>query len=329
MKVVYNKDYFRKYTSIDNFQTAMMGNRTIKPMKYGAIFVSEKLDGANLGAYLSFKDETVSFFSRNGENASGLFSFADYLPTMEDLFASIHAYFKHLSHNCEGIYLYGEYIGNKVMRRINYDVANRVVFYDMFFCMKSGDMIQVDPLTFRTTFTEFIEQNNKYSENFLFTDCILLGETPIEDVFRLLPLPFKSGFSPKGDNAEGYVITYINEFGKCVKWKLKDERFKERKGTTNPKANSNIFAEKVFTLQRVFKEFFTLTRAEGILTKTTERKRVDVLVKTLIEDAKVDFLKEYGDQIRDLTDKEKRRIYNIGSMPFLLMKEALALDTQN
>lgn len=327
MKVVYNKDYFRKYNSIENFQMAMVGDHTFKPAKNCTIFVSEKLDGANLGAYLSFKDETVSFFSRNGENASGLYSFGEYLPTMEDLFASIYDYFKHLSYNYDGIYLYGEYIGNKVMRRINYGVANRVVFYDMFCCMKSGDMVQVDPLAFKHTFTDFINHHNQYSENFLFAEAVTLGETPIEDVFRLLPLPVKSEFSPNGDNSEGYVITYIDENGKVVKWKLKDERFKERNGSSN--SNANDFGENVFALQRIFKEFFTLARAEGILTKTTERTRVDLLVKRLIEDAKEDFLKEYGDKLRDLTDKEKRRIYNIGSMPFLLMKEALALDTQN
>lgn len=327
MKVVYNKDYFRKYNSIENFQTAMLDDRTIKPAKNGTIFVSEKLDGANLGAYLSFKDETVSFFSRNGENASGLYSFGEYLHTMEDLFASLYTYFKHLSYNCDGIYLYGEYIGNKVMRRINYGVANRVVFYDMFCCMKSGDMVQTDPLAFKHTFTDFINCYNKYSENFIFAEAVTLGETPIEDVLRLLPLPVKSEFSPSGDNSEGYVITYINEKGKGVKWKLKDERFKERNGSSN--SNANAFGENVFALQRIFKEFFTLARAEGILTKTTERTRVDRLTKRLIEDAKEDFLKEYGDKLRDLTDKERRRIYNVGSTPFILIKEALSLDAKN
>lgn len=81
-------------------------------------------------------------------------------------------------------------------------------------------------------------------------------------------------------------------------------------------------------LRELFKGYVTLNRAQGILTKTPERRKLDKLVKMLIQDAREDFMNDHGAELEGFDDKMIRKVFNAGADPFMRIKEAIALEVQ-
>ena len=297
------------------------------------ISISEKIDGANLGVFVPYEGEP-SFFSRNGMNATGLFTFEEDSKQLEPLIEATRKAVKEVfatapeKPNEAGIYLWGEYFGKAINRRIHYNSKNgQFKFYDAQIVKSYGEGAKLlDPFNFMLLRRKITKHGDAELSN-LFLDMFIFQytdkpETLAEKIVRGCPLPCVSGYSE--DNREGYIITLFNLGEKRVisRWKLKDPSFEEN-GKTRTKIIKEQVSSEAARLHEIYIGYFNANRVIGILSKTPERKRVDALVKMFIEDAKEDFVKDHKAELENLEPVQVKFIYKTKSEPFLVLKKAL------
>lgn len=292
------------------------------------VYGTEKLDGANVGIYIPREGE-ISCFSRNGLNADGLFNFKKDKEQLKPLINSVRRWLA--GHAFSYVYLWGEYFGSEVNRRIPYNDCGRFKFYshqnnDMDFWLENGtdELPQVWPYYTFERFTKALDLSPEERDYFFLYGTEKIIPVDCEDVSalikKLFPVPFKSSFAD-GD-AEGWVIELASKKHVLDRhvWKIKDARFEEKSHV--PRISVEDSPE-VLRLNRAFREYLTLNRCISVLSKTPERKRLDVLTKELLADAQEDFESEHKEELAVLSPKQLRCIYRVGSYAFLLMKQAI------
>lgn len=297
------------------------------------ISISEKIDGANLGVFVPYEGEP-SFFSRNGLNATGLFTFEEDSKQLEPLIEATRKAVKEVFATAPekpteaGIYLWGEYFGTAINRRIKYFGKNgQFKFYDAQIVNGHGESAKLlDPFNFMLLRRKITKHGDAELSN-LFLDLFIFKyadkpETLAEKIIRGCPIPQVSDYSE--DNREGYIITLFSFGEKRIvsRWKLKDPSFEEN-GKTRKKVIKEQISNEGGRLHEIYISYFNKNRAIGILSKTPERKRIDMLVKMFIEDAKEDFNKDYKEELEGLEPVQIRFIYKTKSEPFLILKKAL------
>lgn len=317
LQTQYSKKYYERFPSMDHFSDCFGTPRESWKHTESTFWVSEKLDGANLGLYIPASGYP-SCFSRSGEDAcTGLFKFIIDKDALEPLVERIQ---KQLQENkCHGMYLWGEYYGNNVCRRINYKgEAGQFKFFDGYTLYDDGE----DVLTFKRRLTpprmqRLAEMNPDLSE--FFVPYYKFQCASFLDLKNLFPLPAKSSFSE--DPLEGYVITEVDSDQEFIaRWKYKDPRFKDHAAKKKIETSQN---PQCISLQEEYQSYFCENRVLDLLSKTTERTRLDVLVQSLIKDAREDFIKNHEKDLLGLSEKEKRFVFYAGSIPFNLLKEVL------
>lgn len=334
---------FIKYPSIENLENEYEFPTPEQLKNYQCRFwYSEKIDGANIGMYLPLRGENKgipSFFSRSGQNAENLFGFSAHknklrlfikhlAEMLDDPTVRYRSFSTEALKWCEGIYLWGEYYGDRINRRVNYGVDGFFKFYDIMLVCK-GDthsVMQSPRYFFDFSIALIFNCPDELIEGDSFILRPILLESNLsskEDLMKRLPLPAKSGLCD--DNTEGYVITCTGNNGFFRRWKWKDPRFKEKNKVKKPHFEESVNPE--FTaLHDEFVSYITLNRAVGVLSKTTERKRVDRLVVALLTDAKEDFMKAHGNDMADRDQKFVKGVFNVGSLAFMTIKKALSME---
>lgn len=304
MNFDFNKEEFVRFPKIEHFIDYC------KEPDYAGItrfYVSEKIDGCNIG--LSINDDgKVSAFSRSGERADcGLFKFGTDSYIIEPLISQCVRFLNR--HNYPRIYLWGEYFGTNVCNRINYKVKADFRFYDGLIIDNSkSENIRLTPIQLDVIFNELgAYLKDRFLVRFTEYECTKT------ELYNQLVLPIHSEYCD--DNAEGYVITALKDGYFSANWKLKDPKFSDRKSPKFEHSESK-------GLNAQFIDFITRNRAIDVLNKTTERQRIDVLVRMLLDDAKADFIKS-NPQILTFDEKEQKKIFNARSVPFLILKSVL------
>jgi hypothetical protein len=334
---------FIKYPSIENLESEEDFPTPEQIRDYELQFwYSEKIDGANLGIYVPLKGErkgVPSFYSRSGQNADNLFGFAAhknrlkvFLKHLVDFFDQdiVYQSFSTASVRkwCEGIYLWGEYYGDRINRRVKYGVDGAFKFYDIMLVCEGDTQSLIQKPKYFSDFCTAFTTNNCPTEliegdSFLLPPIIIDSDISTkEDLMKRFPLPAKSGLCD--DNTEGYVITCAGS-GVFRRWKWKDPKFKEKTREKKPHFEETVNPE-FNALHNEFISYITLNRAIGVLSKTTERKKVDRLVKDLLTDAKEDFMKVHGNDMKDRDPKFAKGVFNVGSLAFMTIKKALTIE---
>jgi Rnl2 family RNA ligase len=327
-----NKEAFIKYPKQDHLADDRNFPSPSQIYKDKMVFfATEKIDGCNLGVWIP-KEGEVSFFSRNGENASCLFTFeTDHLtllPFVDAARKQMKNIVEYVTGDADGldktkgIYFYGEYFGHKINRRVDYGSNSRFRFYDLKVVYEDGQMFDAFP-------NFFIEMNLTVEDpnftSFLHVPKVLnvLNRADLGDE---VPLPFVSPLSPTGSNAEGWVVTAcgVNADGPYrLRWKHKDPEFKDSKETKRRKiVLDNIQTE----LKDEFQNYLTKNRAIDLLSKTTCRE-VKRLIPMLIEDAREDFKKKHP-ELENMEKKAVSYIFNAGKTPYFLIRDLLEEESQ-
>lgn len=309
----YNKSKFVRFPKMEHFSD-VFGIPTEKEVHVDtSFFVSEKIDGANIGIYIPLEGE-VSSFSRNGENADGgLFSYKVDKECLEGLISELRPWMK--KHQIKFIYLWGEYFGQHVCRRIGYKgPLGQFKFFDGF--MEVEDEEEEVRLT--PPFMIALREYFSHYEDF-FIPYHQFHNISFLELKERLPLPCQSGYSL--DPMEGYVISEVAEDGTLVgRWKYKDPAFKDHAAKKKVEASQNPEA---IPLHEAYLTYINKNRMLDYLSKTTERVKLDSLVRGFINDAKEDFIKTYSKELAVLTDKEMKYVMSAGKTPFELLKECL------
>ena len=319
---------FIKFPKIENIETDFKFPSVAEQKEHNVqIVATEKLDGANLGVYIP-REGLPSFYSRNGLNADDLYNFANDKNGLKTFVEVVQLYLQ--DKGIQGFWFWGEYFGKNVMNRVKYRTRGGVRFYDAMPDVENSRFLRLHELQDLVDELGRVAWDNRIYEwgvaNLWFLRCVCVpsGEyvTP-NDLREHYPLPLKSGFADE-DNREGWIVTMYGDDGFYRRWKMKDEKFRE---TSIPSMKVSKNAD-LMSLQLLFKSYLTDARAVGILTKTPERKRIDKLVKALIADAREDFLREHGEKLAEYDDKTKKQVFNAGSEPFLLIKKAIAFESE-
>lgn len=316
METAFLKEQYIRFPKMDHFSDCFgVPTESFKHLN-SVFYVSEKIDGANLGLFIPWIG-SVSCFSRSGENAcGGLFKFIADKEELNGLISALQDYMR--KNEVAGIYLWGEYFGQNVCRRIGYKgPLGQFKFYDGIFYKSIVSETTGRRLT-PPRLTLLADQLPSEFKNFFvkFREFHLSSFLDLKDA---LPLPAKSEYS--NDNMEGYVISEVDEdYEFKGRWKYKDPAFSD---TAAKKKIAPVCDPTVLTLQAIYRGYVNMNRAIDLLSKTTERTKLDQLVKALIQDAKEDFLKDHEKELIGLTEKEKKWVFNAGSTPFLMIKEAI------
>lgn len=320
LETQYDKEKFVRFPKMEHFSDNFGIPSENKYHLGSQFYVSEKIDGANLGLYIPIKG-AVSCFSRSGENAAGgLFKF---IADKDSLTSLVEALRKKLQDwGADGIYLWGEYFGQNVCRRIGYKGAlGQFRFFDGFIERENEnhrlspdrivDLIQVLE-------HDFPELNVKD----FFVRYWIAKSIVMRDLLEEMPLPIKSEWG-ENSNAEGYVISEVTADGLVARWKYKDPAFSDRKVAKKIPAPSD---PELVKLHDAFETYFNENRVRDLLSKTTEREKIDVLIRALMSDAREDFVEDNEQAMLGLTEKEKKYIFNVGRLPFETLKIVLVKE---
>ncbi len=320
LETCFDQDKYVRFPKMDHFED-VFGIPTEGIAHYGStFFVSEKIDGANLGIYIP-QEGPVSCFSRSGENATGgLFKFVADKDILDPLIKALRLMLRFKGY--QAMYLWGEYFGQNVCRRIGYKgELGQFQFYDGWIEIDETRNIDLHP----RNLIAMIEALEAMFPNEGLRDWFVKYDTHRDVSFlqlkEALPIPVKSGYSEK-DNAEGYVITEIDDAMniRLNRWKYKDPAFADRSIKRKEPAPSD---PALIQLHDLYLTYVNENRVRDLLSKTTERTKLDVLIRSLINDIREDFMKDNEKAMIGLTDKERKFVMNAGSLPFMTLKEVL------
>jgi Rnl2 family RNA ligase len=309
---------FKKYNSLENHyhskHIAMFLNMypELKDAKY---IITEKIHGSNIQVCINESEYKVgkrSSFILNEKDDKGMKNVCKYIKeNYSNAIKEIQEYIKG-HEEIEEMIFYGEYFGRDIQKGVDYGNGKQVVFFDL----KVNGSLQ-DWVKFKT-----------YTTNFN------LPIVPEIDVVNSLEeaLEFDTKFDSKilnkKDNlCEGIVIkplgyVYRSPQGSVFYIKKKNAKFLEK--IKQPKANTPKELTIIGKYQEIFKTYITKNRMDNIMSKygeIQENKQISDYIRYFLEDAKEDFFKE--NDISFLEEKEKRAVFNVGSMVFNLIKEYL------
>ncbi|RLF96798.1 hypothetical protein DRN58_09390, partial [Thermococci archaeon] len=95
--------------------------------------------------------------------------------------------------------------------------------------------------------------------------------------------------------------------------KKKNEKFKERQRV---KKKLQEGSSEVIQLNLEFRNYITEERVQSIFSKEgviQKPEEIGRYIKLVLEDAKKDFEKDFGDKIKHLEKKKLKKVFNVGS----------------
>ena len=270
--------------------------------------VQEKLDGANI-QFVFEPNKPFRTASRNQLCSDDFFGVNQVVERdFVDVFNNIQFFVD--SNNCF-LNLYGELIGPKIQKRINYGPQKEIVFFDVF----DG----FDFMSFET-FNVFADMFgiDMHNRPVVLAICDYEKAKNIDNVFQ-------SRFyqTDKENIAEGVVIKPYsqivkNEFGNICMVKSKNDKFTE---VARQKHNKQIWSDTVKQYNESFKDYINENRMLSYFSKAgpiESEQQIGQYIKEILADARMDFYNDKSEdelvQMNELDQKEIKKIFNVGGM---------------
>lgn len=292
---------FRKYSSIENhYQQKFIGSFA---NQFGAealnqqFIVSEKLDGANIQLLFS-PNEKMKVGKRTSylEEGDSFFDIWNTLKKYQDVWDKFQRRSEELQ---KEILIYGEIYGIGINGRIDYGEGKYIKIFDI-----------VDE--------EYLPQNELLEVcDYMWINHMLPYYQVVNSLNEALAIEIP-------ENSEGWVIqpfTKVYRMGTGSRFILKkkaanfddkvSDKVKEKRDCDN-------------SLNIKFREFINENRLKDLFSKHGEIERPQQIpdyIKLMMEDAKIDFLKE--NDISNLEPKDQKEVFNVGSMIVMMLKQYL------
>lgn len=280
---------FKRYSSIDNSYRTKEINywKEHNPTLENETFIlQEKIHGSNIQLVFSPNQEMQvgkrSALIPKGENFYDVWNVLKSMTELTDAFAKLS------NEQNQTIHLYGEIFGQGVQKGVDYNVeGKRILFFDMRI---DGQMQPIKSL-------EDVFQQLGFSKYLVPVVAIVEGLSAAID----WKVDFPTMLNPvEGNNAEGFVVkpynrTYTSLQGSIFYLKKKSEKFEER--FASPKEKKELDPETLELADR-FVGYINDNRLQGIFSKEGEISDINDFgkyMKWLMEDARVDFLKDNPD----------------------------------
>jgi len=311
---------FKKYLSLENHyqQKHIDFFLELHPeLKNETFIISEKIHGANI--QLSFDPKGNFEYGKRTSFLKRDEKFYNMHNVIKDYELLINVLQEHAVREKCDLRLYGELYGSKVQKGVDYGTTRQKLrFFDMSI---GGKML---------TQKEFIGLMTDYG----FKEHLVPTIKIVSSLKEALEFntEFDTLLNPIKDNiCEGVVIKpynkqYVSPVGALFYIKKKNEKFKEvAKKRKIPRELTE--EEKVIkVLNNDFKDYITKNRVEGIFSKYGEIEETHQMgdyIRYVLEDAKADFIKDTELDLENFNKGEVKRIFNVGSMIPLLLKEYL------
>ena len=303
---------FKKYQSLENSYNDKFLRRfleTYPELQNETYIVTEKLDGANIQIYFEpgvpYRIGKRSDFLKEDE------TFFDIHSTVKKYQESLDKIQKHVEITKNKIRLYGEIYGSGIQKRVNYGDEKYIAFFDVevngelwaprdFMHLAEGfDLPRVPVIQIKANITEVLS----LSEN------------------------FNTNINPVENNAsEGLVIrpfgkNYYSHVGAIFILKKKSAKFSEKEGLEKP---VKILDTPVLDANLKFKAYLNDNRVLSVFSKSgpmQEMSQMGEYIKLVLEDAKLDFLKE--NDISMFDKNQLKDVYNVGNLVVQLLKKHL------
>lgn len=309
---------FQKYKSIENHYREKFIHDTLAfhPVYLTAKYIAtEKIHGANFqinfhvvsGSHGSAIE--VSYGKRSGfiEKDESFYNHLDTLnrPEYQDLINNICSYMRRIGYS--DIILYGEFAGPGVQSGVDYGKQKFVKFYDVVFDGK----YQIWPI-----FMEFM----KIVGGIDYVVPVVGIFDTLEEALAVEVEGKLSLINPvEGNVWEGVVIKPYdtmdyNKDGEQVLFyiKKKDSHFADKQKKS--KDTRTDLPQELFDAQHAFSEYLTETRLQDVISKhgpITNQSQVGEYIKYMMNDAKIDYIKDYNDEFMQLDNKQKNKVFSI------------------
>ena len=301
---------FVKYPEIENTYRQKFIDKftTLYPeLTEISYIITEKIHGSNI--QLIFRPhKPLKVASRNKilSEKEDFFGVWDVLEEMKDIICNCQRYVDEEQTEENSFRLFGEICGPKIQKGVYYGEERKILFFDAMI----GDQL-IPPEDF-----------------FFFQHYLDLPVVPCFDtVYSLqeaLDFPTERPsevVDPKeypDNTCEGIVIkpyqrVYFNKVGQVFYLKKKNEKFKERQRV---KKKLQEGSSEVIQLNLEFRNYITEERVQSIFSKEgviQKPEEIGRYIKLVLEDAKKDFEKDFGDKIKHLEKKKLKKVFNVGS----------------
>ncbi len=311
---------FKRYTSIENGYRTKHINDFFEafPLARDKRFaIMEKIDGCCI--QFIFDRQPDGEFTFSYGKRSGLIAENENFYGIQDVVNNMKAFIDHtiailntMENTFQTFTLYGELCGPGIQKRINYGDEKRILFFDLAF-----DGVISSARYFDELMRKLIDIHDKYTVHIRHIAANF-------DEAMKYDTHFNSDFSDAEDNeCEGVVIKpyhfdkpYVDKHGHVINFfiKNKNEKFAE-KMKTKYKKPSEPLSDELKRVQGIFESHINDNRIKSVFSKEGEiedHKDIGKYIRLIVQDAKDDFMKDYGDDFRSekLSDKERSKVFS-------------------
>lgn len=307
---------FKSYPSIENsihkkvLDYILEHRPELKTYQY---ILREKLDGCNI--QFLFKPNQLMMVGKRTSFLTPDENFYDIWNTIKRYEDDLDKIQQYCNKQNKEIRVYGELYGQGIQKRVNYGPLKYISLFDCY--------IEEIPLN-QVKFENWLNDLGIWH---LLPPLICYCDN-LEQALRFKPI-FKSRVYPeaKEENlAEGVVLQPYGE-GVNTRFllKLKHPKFEEKKESEIkvPKV-VNEEDKAINTLNKKFYEYINDNRLKSIFSKYGEIQNVNQIgtyIKYALEDAKADFLKDYGDSLTGFEKDNLKKVFNVGSLIANLLRK--------
>lgn len=314
--LVINLDNMLEYPSIENscYKKGIEGwlkyHPELKNEKFG---VTEKIHGANFCILLT-PYKLPRYFSRNqeiiGKNNFHGYKIAMSEPILENAIAEIQS---EVDETDVEIRLFGELFGAGIMKGVNYGLQKDKKF-------RVFDAIYG---------SNWVTQEGLFGSTGALQDILVpnLGVFSFQEALDFNAEQLTTLHNKEDNLWEGIVIKpwsriYRSPDGSMFYLKKKSEKFSEKQKAKAPRAVD----DEVTRVNLVFAEYFNDNRIQSCFSKMGEIQspnQIGDYLKIIMEDAKLDFLKDHEELFQTLSKDQQKKALSMGSVVADLLKPYL------
>lgn len=281
-------------------------------LEHEIFVITEKIHGSNLQWYFR-PNEAMMVGSRNNFlNTTGSFQgvqIADLIEAQRDLLASVQTL---ADRTCVTVRLFGELFGRGIQKGVEYGPEKRILYFGMML----NDVLM-----------PFIRLERVIPAEYLVP---IVGVVASLDVALGFNTRFNSMIMGIPDNiCEGVVIqpytrVYLDAYGKPFILKKKNPEFEEKKrAQRQPRAGEDSEVER---LKAEFLSYITENRLESVFSKygrITSPSQIGDYIRLLLDDARGEFLKDFGPDFAALSKAQQKSVCNVGNTIVDMLKSYL------
>jgi len=215
---------------------------------------------------------------------------------------------------CQKITIYMEMFGGKASHGIDYGVVNGE-YKIRFFGAKIDDKA-LSPKDFYDLMSLLGVPGNMYT----FPIAFVIGAKAAAEynpVFHSFEAGPGDGSGRDRSFAEGFVAKpfhkhYVNKGGKTVMFKMKNPLFEEYA----EEKIVRVIPDEVLHYREVFKCFLNAPRINSAFSKIgyiTSKTEIAKYIRYITDDARKDFLDQYGEEFNKLSTEDQRSALNVGN----------------